>query len=286
MFLKRWSRKQLLAWIAGALMLLGFGQAWSLLRNTRNADVEESILEPQEEKECLLTGTVIRQEQVITGDCQISWICRKENGARTAPGEVLFQESSPAVQQWAARETVNAQAERYRSQSLYRRREQLWQAIRSGAAGEETGGEIQALLLAENDGSEHQSETPETTALQTITASQDGVFVQGTDGLETLLTPETPKLTAALLPMKTPPETELGRLITSDIWYFSARWDDPPEPGETVKAKLLGGDFGTCRLTVEQVEKQAEGYRVLCACKERVEAVAMVRQLTVKILSE
>lgn len=285
MFFKKWSGKRLLVWIAGALMLLGFSQAWSLMRSAGNPEKSEPVAAATEEKNMLLTGTVIRQEQVISGDADISWVCRKESGVRVAPGEVLFQESSPAMQRWAEQKAIIAQAEQYRGVNLYRRRLQLWQAIKTGGTGE-NGAEIQALLLSEGNAEQTTEELPQTMALQTITAPADGVFVQGVDGLENLLTPEQPELTAALLPMKTPPETAMGRLITSDTWYFSAWWEFAPEPGEHYSAKLLGGDFGTCRFTVEQVEKRNAGYRVLCSCTQSVEAVAMVRQLSVKILSE
>lgn len=283
MFFKNWSRKRLLAWITGALMLLGFSQAWSLMRNAGQQEMGGAIRETTEAQDVLLTGTVIRQEQVITGDAGVSWICRKKSGVRVAPGEVLFQESSPTIQRWAERETAAIQAEAYREEHVYRRRIQLWQAIRSG---QENGAEIRALLLAETDAKQTMQESPQAAVLQTITAPADGVFVQGVDGLENLLTPEQPELTAALLPMKPLPETAMGRLITSDTWYFSAWWENAPEVGETISVKLLGGSFGTCRFTVEQVEKQDTGYRVLCACTQQVEAVAMVRQLSVKILSE
>ena len=283
MFFRNWPRKRLLAWIAGALMLLGFSQAWSLMHSAGQQEISGSIPETTEEREILLTGTVIRQEQVITGDADIAWTCRKKSGVRVAPGEVLFQESSPAIQQWAERKTVAIQAEADRQENLYRRRMRLWQVIQSG---QENGAEIQALLLSESDAEQTVQESPQTAYLQTITAPADGVFVQGVDGLENLLTPEQPEVTAALLPMKTPPEKAMGRLITSDTWYFSAWWEEAPEIGKTVSAKLLGGDFGTCQLTVERAEKQGTGYRVLCSCNQRVEAVAMVRQLSVKILSE
>ena len=283
MFFRNWPRKRLLAWIAGALMLLGFSQAWSLMHSAGQQEISGSIPETTEEREILLTGTVIRQEQVITGDADIAWTCRKKSGVRVAPGEVLFQESSPAIQQWAERKTVAIQAEADRQENLYRRRMRLWQAIQSG---QENGAEIQALLLSESDAEQTVQESPQTAYLQTITAPADGVFVQGVDGLEDLLTPEHPEVTAALLPMKTPPDTAMGRLITSDTWYFSAWWKDAPEIGETVSAKLLGGDFGTCQFTVEKTEKQGTGYRVLYSCNRQVEAVAMVRQLSVKILSE
>ena len=283
MFFRLWSRKRLLAWMAGALMLLGFSQAWSLMHNAGQQEMGGGIQKTAEEQSLLLTGTVIRQEQVITGDAGVSWICRKKSGVRVAPGEVLFQESSPAVQQWAERKAVDIQAEAYRGDNVYRRRMRLWQAIRSG---QENGAEIQALLLAETDAEQTPQESLPTASLQTITAPADGVFVQEVDGLEDLLTPEHPELTAALLPIKTPLETAMGRLITSDTWYFSAWWEDAPEVGETFPVELLGGSFGTCRFTVEQAEKQGTGYRVLCSCTQQVESVAMVRQLSVKILSE
>ena len=92
--------------------------------------------------------------------------------------------------------------------------------------------------------------------------------------------------------MYRPPEEEIKKWEEIDPWYHFTKdgryvlRDDAPEEGETVRAALLGGDFGTCKFTVEQAEKQGEGYRVLLSCNQRVEAVAMVRRLTVKILSD
>ena len=43
MFFRNHSRKWLLAWMAAALILLGFSQAWSLLRNAGTGDAAEAI---------------------------------------------------------------------------------------------------------------------------------------------------------------------------------------------------------------------------------------------------
>ena len=271
--------------MAAALILLGFSQAWSLLRNAGTGDAAEAIAAVPENHDVLITGTVIRQEQVIEGNANISWSCRKDSGTRVAPGEILFQENSPDLQRWAQNEIVEAQAVQYRNENLVRRREWLWELIRTGTE-QENGTELRALLLAESERPETESAALPGTDLRTIASPEDGIFVQGVDGLETLLTPEHPTVPYALLPMNDPQKTALGRLITSDTWYFSALWEDAPEEGETVQAALLGGDFGTCKFNVEQVEKQGEGYRILLSCNQRVEAVAMVRRLTVKILSD
>lgn len=284
MFFRKWSRGRLLAWIAGALMLLGFGQAWSLIRSAKRQNVTVPVPDTTEQAEMLLTGTVIRQEQVVEGDPSISWECRKNSGDRVAPGEILFRESNLTMRRWAWDQQVNADAAQYRSQNLYRRREQLWRAIQTGTQ-QENAMELQALLLAESDPETAGQSALETVSLQTIIAPEDGVFALGADGLESLLTPEHPTLSVSL-PLKDAPETAMGRLITSDTWYFAAVWCTAPEMGQTVQAELLGGGFGTCQLTVEQVEKQSGGYLVLCSCNQRVEAVTMVRQLCVKILSD
>ena len=285
MFFQKWSRKQLLAWIAGALMLLGFSQAWSLIQSAKRQEETAPILTETERSEILLTGTVIRQELVIEGDSSVSWECRKNSGDRVATGEILFRESNLTMRRWAWEQQVDADAAQYRSQNLYRRREQLWRAIQTGMQ-QENAMELQALLLAESDPETAEQSAPGTVSLQTITAPEDGVFALGVDGLESLLTPEHPTLSVSMLPQKDAPETAMGRLITSDTWYFAAVWRDAPEMGQTVRAELLGGGFGTCQLTVERIEKQTGGYLVLCACNQRVEAVAMVRQLCVKILSD
>ncbi len=285
MFFRNQSRKRLLAWMAAALILLGGSQAWSFLWNAGAGDAAELTAAAPEGSDILITGTVIRQEQIIEGDEKISWSCRKDSGTRVAPGEVLFQENSPDLQQWAQNEIVEAKAAQYRNENLVQRRERLWKLIRTSTV-QENGTEQKALLLAESEQPETEPDALPGSDLQTISAPEDGIFAQGVDGLETRLTPEQPTISYALLPPNDPPKTALGRLITSDTWYFSALWEDAPEEGETVQAELLGGNFGICKFTVNQVEKQGESCRVLLSCNQRVEAVAMVRRLTVKILTD
>ena len=85
MFFRNHSRKRLLAWMAAALILLGFSQAWSFLRNAGTGDAAEAVAAVPENHDVLITGTVIRQEQVIEGNTNISWSCRKDSGTRVAP---------------------------------------------------------------------------------------------------------------------------------------------------------------------------------------------------------
>lgn len=116
------------------------------------------------------------------------------------------------------------------------------------------------MLLAESERPETESAARPGTELRTIASPEARYFAQGVDGLENPADPEHPTIPYALLPRNDPQKTALGRLITSDTWYFSALWEDAPKEGETVRAALLGGDFGTCKFTVEQAEKQGEGY--------------------------
>ena len=73
-----------------------------------------------------------------------------------APGEILFQENSPDLQRWAQNEIVEAQAVQYRNENLVRRREWLWELIRTGTE-QENGTELKALLLAESERPETES---------------------------------------------------------------------------------------------------------------------------------
>lgn len=100
--------------MAAALILLGFSQAWSLLRNAGTGDAAEVIAAVPENHDVLITGTVIRQEQVIEGNANISWRCRKDSGTRVAPGEILFQENSPDLTVGAKRNR-GSQAVQYRN---------------------------------------------------------------------------------------------------------------------------------------------------------------------------
>ncbi len=169
----------------------------------------DAIAAVPENHDVLITGTVIRQEQVIEGNANISWSCRKDSGTRVAPGEILFQENSPDLQQWAQNEIVEAQAVQYRNENLVRRREWLWELIRTGTE-QENGTELKALLLAESEWPETESAALPGTDLRTIALPEDGIFAQGVDGLENLLTPEHPTIPYALLPMNDPQKTALG----------------------------------------------------------------------------
>ena len=119
-----------------------------------------------------------------------------------------------------------------------------------------------------------------------ITGPVSVIYCAGTDGLETSLTPETPELPTVPLPTGEPSAQALGRLVTGDIWYYSAILPQRLEPGETVTARLLGGGFGQYRLTVEKTEPVQNGFQTLFSGREGLEAVAGVRQLTMKILSD
>ena len=125
MFFRNQSRKRLLAWMAAALILLGFSQTWSLLRNAGTGGAAEVIAAVPENHDVLITGTVIRQEQVIECDANISWSCRKDIGTRVAPGEILFQENSPDLQQWAQNEIVEAQAAQVFAPHIFLQHHQL-----------------------------------------------------------------------------------------------------------------------------------------------------------------
>jgi hypothetical protein len=141
-----------------------------------------------------------------------------------------------------------------------------------GAASEETAAELMEEL-----------ENTTVPAQTHITAPEAGIFVPVVDGLETLLTPETPVLSQALLPQKPISALALGRLVTGDTWYLSAALPVPVAVGDTLQAELLSGIFQSCTLTV--LETDASGWALL-SCGELLAEVAPLRQITVKILSE
>lgn len=268
MFFNR-SGQKVLVWMTAALLLLGLGQAVGLLRRV---EVQPETREETRQQDSIVVGTVIRQESVVDAPEDGTWRCLMEEGQRAAAGQALFTTGATA-----------APPEEREDPSPYERHLGLMAAIRAYQRPGSSGEALKALLTEEG--------VPESGALlpsadsRIIRAEASGIFSRVTDGLEGVLTPERPETGVADLPRKEP-EPALGKLITSDTWYYYTRLPEALEPGKTLEVRLLGGGFGTCRFTVEWSKKALEGYETLLSANAGLEAVSGVRRLWVKILSD
>ena len=285
MFFRNWSGKQVLAGVTAAVLLLGAGQTVSLFcADAENqAGRTEQMVQENDTAE-VITGVVIRQERVIYENETVQWECTVSEGSRVAAGETLFRERpTTETQIWAERKSALEQAAQERKKPLYQRRLLLWEAIRNGSRSQ-----IRGLMLAGSDDESAMAyeNAPEGRGGASCQASESGVFSANVDGLEEILTPESWPEARVSLPLAPRKKAALGRLITSDIWYFVGTSQAYLEPGQECRAALLGGGFGTCTLRVEQVESAETGWQILFSCTQRLEAVASVRQLSVKILSD
>lgn len=253
--------------MTAALLLLGLSQAAGLLRRGELPQKEQEIQETQEQ-DSVVVGTVIRQETAIDAP-EGSWRCLLKEGQRAAAGQALF---------------VSGEAENIEQpteQNAYERHLALLAALRDYQEPGSGGTALKNLMVTEPA----ESDASVGSERETIRAPDTGIFSQVTDGLEGVLTPAEPETHTADLPPKDPPRA-LGKLITSDTWYFYTVLPEAPEPGDTLDVQLLGGGFGTCTLTVEWARPCAEGYRAMLSAKDGLEAVSGVRRLWVKILSD
>lgn len=285
MFFRNWSGKQTLAGVTAAVLMLGAGQTVSLFcTDAENQAGRTEQMVQENDTAAVITGIVIRQEQVIYENETVQWECTASEGSRVAAGETLFRERpTTETQIWAERKSVLEQAAQEREKPLYQRRLLLWKAIQNGSRSQ-----IRGLMLAESEDEPAMAyeSAPKGSGGVSCQASESGVFSANVDGLEEILTPESWPEARVSLPLAPRKRTALGRLITSDIWYFAGTSGTYLEPGQECRAALLGGGFGTCTLRVEQTKCTGNGWKILFSCTQRLEAVASVRQLSVKILSE
>lgn len=281
MFLKKWTSRSVIGGMMAAICFLALGQTMGLRQNRETQTSAQAAEEPET---LLVSGTVIRQEQVIYADGPARWKQVMENGQRAAAGAVLFLEKREESLEQRA---LWLQTEADRQLSDYEKSGLLHQYIRQRQNGQENGMLLRALLLSRKEAVPEQREAPDAEEQEpVITAPVSGIFFAGTDGLESLLTPQATELPTVSLPVRESSALALGRLITGDTWYYSAVLPKRLEAGETVMAQLLGGGFGTYRLTVEKAEPAPNGFETLFSAKDGLEAVAGVRQLTMKILSD
>jgi hypothetical protein len=219
-----------------------------------------------------VSGICIFQAKTVWAPWAGNWTPVLSEGQRAAAGEVLFQ--------WQPQGTLSAalsqETDRWNRADLLSRRAAIHQSIAALAQGDHHGAVIlTAAVLAESGGTVAE-ETPR--ELPQVTADVTGIFSTAADGLDEILTPETPWAEWSL--PQTVKNTALGRLITGDRWYFRTEALDL-EPGEEVSALLLGGLGISVTMTVEAVT--ASG--TLLSCTQGLSEVSLCRYLSVKIFS-
>jgi hypothetical protein len=269
-----------------ALGALGLGQVLGLLGTAQSDTLPEPANEP-----LLVTGTVIRQEQVIYAPEPGLWQSALQSGQKVAKGQTLFTLGGSSGSSHLARQLKRQQLGlTYAAEPLPQRRAAIHEAIADLHSGTGDSSTLVSLLLGEGAASaeiasalEAELESAPVTENTHIEAPEGGIFVPVVDGLETVLTPETPVLSQALLPQKPVSKLALGRLVTGDTWYFSAILPVSLAVGDRLQAELLSGIFEGCTLTV--LETADSGWALL-SCQELLAEVAPLRQITVKILSE
>jgi hypothetical protein len=277
------SARRILIYIFLALAALGLGQVLGLLCTSQEPQSTLAASAPT-----LVTGTVIRQEQVIYAPEPGLWQSVLESGQKASKGQTLFiLEESRSTVHLAQRLKQVQLGLSYAAQPLPARRDAIHEAIAALGSGSGDSSTLVSLLLSEGDTSaesaalEEELENISVTTSAHIEAPEGGIFVPVVDGLETVLTPETPVLTQALLPLTPVSDLALGRLVTGDSWYLSVLLPVSAAVGDRIQAELLSGIFRSCTLTV--LETDASGWALL-SCQELLAEVAPLRQLTMRFL--
>lgn len=246
-----------------ALLALGLGQALGLLLSPLPENTQ-----PAEDSATVLTGTVLRQEIPVYAPHPDFWVPVVDAGRVTA-GQTLM--ITAAARDALHKQGLAARVEELRQVALPLRREMLHEALREG-----DGTEFMALVLSEGDSAMAPSGP---LSMETVRAAEGGFFIPVADGLEGVLSPENPQVSLPLAPVE---ETAVGRLITSEGWYFFGQTELPLSPGDRVEAELLSGVFRRQTLEVEW----REGEKVLFFCEKGAESLGNLRFLSVKILWE
>ncbi len=281
-------QKTLLALMLGALGALCLGQAAALLAE-RPPQTVTARLYMGEEPVCV-SGVVIRQEVPVTAPVSGSWTALVSDGQQVSAGQTLAawetaeNESARTVRLLRAGQAVA-------QKPVISRRQALREAIQalSGASGQDrraASEDLTGLLLgqsgpAETGLAEAEEQLTARPAAASVSAPVSGVFSAECDGLEELLTPDSP-WTEWSLPLRPVNRQAVGRLITGDTWYFRTELETVPEVGQTLTVRLLSGIFETAELTVEA----CRGSQVLLSCETALAAVAGLRQLEIRILPD
>ena len=242
--------------LALALGLLGLGQALgTMLEERRNVPPAEEASEVR-----LMTGTVVRSEVPVYLPDSRDWVLQRDN-CRVSPGQSLYCLGREQRQTDAVEEA-----------SPVALRQRIHETVARINEGQSTPEELRNLMTG-------REETVSYEVTDRVEAAVGGWFVARADGLEEVLTPD---WQGQLLPSAEKDPLLVGRIITSETWYFRVMGSYGFAPGEEVKVLLLSGAF---REALLQVEDAGAGW-VLFSCEEGVEYVAGLRQLWVKILPE
>ncbi len=286
MYERKFSKKACIAWMVAAVAALGLGQALGLFLTLGTESSGTSAAEPEP---VVITGTVIRQEQVVYAPFPGFW----ETGLdaqRVYAGQTLFTLKSQ--HESAAEVRLLSGALEASRLALPRRRENIHRAVGDMQQEDTAVERLMAQVLGEGACSEaalqaaQESLAAGSTAVQTVSAEVGGIFVPVTDGLETYLTPEKPEIDWADLPERPRDELALGRIVTSEAWYFYGDFPECLTAGTKLRVFLLNGIFTEAVLTVVEAKTEGDGgCRALCSCDTNIADVAKLRNLSVKILS-
>ena len=122
-----------------------------------------------------------------------------------------------------------------------------------------------------------------------ITADRSGVFSSLVDGYESLLTPETvfqltPSSLAAMMDSQSADEGAVGKLITSDRWYFAASL---PNEGGTALLRFTGDFSQDVDMQVEQVgPTEGEVTLVVFSSDRYLARTTLLRHQTAELIFE
>lgn len=281
--MKKLTGKACIAWMIAALTALGLGQTLGLFLTEQETPVTVTSGEP-----LVVSGTVIRQEQVVYAEFPGFWETELE-AQRVSAGQPLLT-LGHLNEDTALQERLLTGGMEAAGLVLPLRRGNIHCAIAEMQKQDACAETLMAMVLGEGE-TQALLNARETlaaggTAVKTVCAPVGGIFVPVTDGLEERLTPESPEVNWADLPETPVDPLAVGRIITSDTWYFSGLLPDAVAEGETLRGELLSGVFRTVTLRVERAESESGGCRVLLSCSEGIASVAKLRIITIKFLPE
>lgn len=289
-------QKTLLLLMLGALGVLLVGQ---LLSAAGIREPETAVAQRYSgEGPVYISGVVIRREIPLTAETRGSWMPQVDDGEKVAANQELFVWETPqGLENAACTVRLLRAGQQAENMPVLSRREEIHGAIARLNTVDETDRRVASealtgLLLGETGelaprlrAAENVLMTQNAQPAQSIRAPEAGIFAAAADGLETVLTPETPWAEWPLPPGPADTRT-LGRLVLGDTWYYRTVLPFAPEAGDTLEARLLGGIFQTVPLTVETVRPQKDGWLTLMSCGTALAEVADIRQLAAKILPD
>lgn len=268
-----WSKG--LGWICAALTALLLGQ---VLSGILSGYGDTAVAAVHREEPVYVTGTVLRQEELITLPETGDWTPVRASGERVGAGQTLFHvKQSPEASEAARQVRMLRQGLTQRSAPLMVRRQRLREAVRALNAGQMETRQTQAEVLGGLCRAEWQEGTLQNalsaaeadlkaaaeTGGESLTAPGSGIFSSAWDGLE--------QYTGARI---------AGRLITGDTWYYQTTLPMAVEEGDTVTLELYSGIFTLETFRVERARETENGWECLLSCRTRISEVSQLRTLT------